>query len=91
MPFVKHECYVIVCSGCGSDNDNGDMISHFDSPEEAMDMVSEYDWVLIEDEPYCDKCWHYDEATGDERVACHRGRLCEQHALTAAQTTEGGR
>lgn len=89
MPFVKHECYVIVCSGCGSDNDNGDMIPHYDSPKEAMDMVSEYAWVLIEGEPYCDDCWHYEEDVDEARVACSRGSRCARHVLTAP-TTEGG-
>lgn len=55
--FKYHTCVTIECNHCGEAlRYGGEGISHFDTPDEAVNAARAYDWVVTRDgRAFCDE------------------------------------
>lgn len=58
VAHLDHPCHTITCAmgGCGYVFDEGESVTHFESPEEARRWVLLCDWVDSPDGPVCQGC-----------------------------------
>ncbi len=73
MMLRKTECYVPVCDICHVEvDDDAEMMRHFDTEAEAMEVMLERedygggDCQIIDDQLCCPKCWCYND---DDEIA----------------------
>ncbi len=48
-------CYIATCDGCYTELET-DYIVHYPTPEDARAHAIDYDWVVVGDMLYCERC-----------------------------------
>lgn len=55
MAVKQHSCFTIHCNHCGQGLSNGDFEPHFDHPDQANELIRDYEWTPLRDgRLYCD-------------------------------------
>lgn len=55
MAIKQLICYIPICDGCGVELEF-EYIQHFPLADEATSHATEFDWLVVEDKLYCEKC-----------------------------------